>query len=139
MVTLQTSTLVILIIFLIASVVCNVVQLISYWSAVTVLLNSSDTDNETVLDAKDAYDKSVKNQVQLVKKTVIRRINDAINDGRSCVVISDSTIYPVCEMPQEVIDYLSKEKHYSIEKLEREDCWTAEDEFEWKISWKPDK
>lgn len=136
MVTMHTSTFVILIIFLIASAVCNLVQFISYYSTVDTLLNSSNTDNETVLDAKDAYDQSVKNQLELVKKTVTRRINDAIKDGRSCVVISDSTIYPVCEMPQEVLDYLSKEKHYSVEKLDL-DNWTAG--FEWKISWKQDK
>ena len=136
MVTMHTSTFVILIIFLIVSAVCNLIQLISYYSTVDTLLNSSNTDNETVLDAKDAYDQSVKNQLELVKKTVTRRINDAIKDGRSCVVISDSTIYPVCEMPQEVLDYLSKEKHYSIEKLDQDD-WTSE--FEWKISWKQDK
>jgi hypothetical protein len=136
MVTMHTSTFVILIIFLIASAVCNLIQLISYYSTVDALLNSSDADNETVLDAKDAYDQSVKNQLKLVKKRLISRINDAIKDGRSCVVISDSTIYPVCEMPQEVLDYLSKEKHYSIEKLDHDD-WTNENE--WKISWKPDK
>jgi hypothetical protein len=89
-----------------------------------------------VLDAKDAYDKSVKNQLELVKKRLISRINEAIKDGRSCVIISDSTIYPVCEMPQEVLDYLSKEKHYSIEKLDNDD-WNNENE--WKISWKQDK
>ena len=136
MVTMHTSTFVILIIFLIASAVCNFVQLISYYSTVDTLLNSSNTDNETVLDAKDAYDQSVKNQLELVNKKVTSKINDAIKDGRSCVIISDSTIYPVCEMPQEVLDYLSKEKHYSVEKLDRDD-WAAE--FEWKISWKQDE
>lgn len=136
MVTMHTSTFVILIIFLIALAVCNLIQLISYYSTVNAVHNSSDADNETVLDAKDAYDQSVKNQLELVKKTVTRRINEAIKNGRSCVVISDSTIYPVCEMPQEVLDYLSKEKHYSIEKLNQDD-WTAESE--WKISWKQDK
>lgn len=136
MVTMHTSTFVILIIFLIVSSVCNIIQFISHCSTVTDVHNSSDADNETVLDAKDAYDQSVKNQLELVKKRLINRINEAIKDGRSCVIISDSTIYPVCEMPQEVLDYLSKEKHYSIEKLER-DGWT--DENEWKISWKQDK
>lgn len=133
MVAMHTSTFVILIIFLIVSAVCNMVQLIIHCSTVTSIHKSSDADNETVLDAKDAYDQAVKNQFQLVKKTVIRRINDAIDDGRSCVIISDSTIYPVCEMPQEVLDYLSKEKHYSIEKLDNDD-YTNENE--WKISWK---
>ena len=136
MVTMHTSTFVILIIFLIASAVCNLIQLIIYYSTVDALLNSSDADNETVLDAKDAYDQSVKNQLELVKKRLISRINEAIKDGRSCVIVNDSTIYPVCEMPQEVLDYLSKEKHYSIEKLNQDD-WTAE--FEWKISWKQDE
>ena len=132
----HTSTFVILIIFLIVSVVCNLIHLISNCSTVNVVHNSSDADNETVPDAKDAYDQSVKNQLDRVKKVVASRINEAINDGRSCVVINDSTIYPVCEMPQEVLDYLSKEKHYSIEKLDTDD-WT--DAFDWKISWKQDK
>lgn len=136
MVTMHTSTFVILIIFLIVSSVCNIIQFISHCSTATDVHNSSDENNETVLDAEDAYDQSVKNQLELVKKRLISRINEAIKDGRSCVIISDSTIYPVCEMPQEVLDYLSKEKHYSIEKLERDD-WT--DENEWKISWKQDK
>ena len=136
MVTLHTSTFVILIIFLIVSSVCNIIQFISHCSTVTAVHNSSDADNETVLDAKDAYDQSVKNQLELVKKRLIIRINEAIKDGRSCVIISDSTIYPVCEMPQEVLDYLSKEKHYSIEKLDNDD-WTNENE--WKISQKQDK
>lgn len=138
MVTMRTGTFVILIIYLIVSAVCNLIQFISHRSTATTVYNSSDTDNETVLDAKDAYDQSVKNQLGLVKKRVISRINEAIKDGRSCVIISNSTIYPVCEMPQEVLDYLSKEKHYSIEKLDRDDL-TYEDEFEWKISWKQDK
>lgn len=136
MVTLHTSTFVILIIFLIVSSVCNIIQFISHCSTVTAVHNSSDADNETVLDAKDAYDQSVKNQLELVKRRLISRINEAIKDGRSCVIISDSTIYPVCEMPQEVLDYLAKEKHYSIEKLDNDD-WTNENE--WKISWKQDK
>lgn len=136
MVTMHTSTFVILIIFLIVLTVCNLIQLISHCSTVNAVHNSSDADNETVPDAKDAYDQSVKNQLDRVKKVVASRINEAIEDGRSCVVISDSTIYPVCEMPQEVLDYLSKEKHYSIEKLDTDD-WT--DSFAWKISWKQDK
>lgn len=136
MVTLHTSTFVILIIFLIVSSVCNIIQFISHCSTVTAVHNSSDADNETVLDAKDAYDQSVKNQLELVKRRLISRINEAIKDGRSCVIISDSTIYPVCEMPQEVLDYLAKEKHYSIEKLDNDD-WTNENK--WKISWKQDK
>lgn len=138
MVTMHTSTFVLLIILLIVSSVCNIIQFISHCSTVTDIHNSLNTDNETVLDAEDAYDLSVKNQLELVKKRLISRINEAIKDGRSFVIISYSTIYPVYEMPQEVLDYLSKEKHYSIEKLER-DGWTAEDEFEWKISWKQDK
>lgn len=133
MITMHTSTFVILIIYLIVSAVCNLIQFISRRSTVN---NSSNTDNETVLDAKDAYDQSVKNQLDRVKKVVASRINEAIKDGRSCVVISDSNIYPVCEMPQEVLDYLSKEKHYSIEKLDTDD-WT--DAFAWKISWKQDE
>lgn len=136
MITMNTSTFVILIIFLIVSSVCNIIQFISHCSTVTAVHNSSDADNETVLDAKDAYDQSVKNQLELVKKRLISRINEAIKDGRSCVIISDSTIYPVYEMPQEVLDYLSKEKHYSIEKFDSDD-WTNKNE--WKISWKQDK
>ena len=136
MVTMHTSTFVILIIFLIVLAVCNLIQLISHCSTVNTVHNSSDADNETVPDAKDAYDQSVKNQLDRVKKVVVSRINEAIKDGRSYVVINDSTIYPVCEMPQEVLDYLSKEKHYSIKKLDTDD-WT--DTFNWKISWKQDK
>ena len=136
MVTMHTSTFVILIILLIVLAVCNIIQFIRSCSTATDVHNSSDADSETVLDAKDAYDQSVKNQLELVKKRLISRINEAIKDGRSCVIISDSTIYPVCEMPQEVLDYLSKEKHYSIEKLDNDD-WNNENE--WKISWKQDK
>ena len=64
MVTMHTSTFVILIIFLIVSSVCNIIQFISYCSTVTALYNlynSSDTDNETVPDAKDAYAELTRN------------------------------------------------------------------------------
>ena len=133
MVTMHTSTFVILILSLIVLAVCNFIRCCYTVNGVP---NSLDTDNETVPDAKEAYDQSVKNQLELVKKKVTRRINEAIKDGSSSVIISDSTIYPVCEMPQEVLDYLSKEKHYSIERVDRND-WIDEDA--WKISWKQNK